>query len=296
MTIYGDGTVLESDSETGTNQYRVRLPFGVGHLNAAAILHSNENSGKSFYVRRDGIMVEEKRRETSLESSFLGRRHKLLFATENVYVFMRLYVLLVNIISEMEVHLTAYEPAEDPSVSYHNPAISGERTGERPSFSSLLTTLKHVVTGKTETKTFETLGRRCSKEKVHEISALPRLIELCSLYLIKVVQEDCLLSLYDCCRPPSMDLIAARSRCFAIHPDATYRIQFNEETKEMAFMYLPKRRQLALTVQEFPGDDSDVGVGPVAENDVEQEEESVREDINPRESKRLKPTNDSMEF
>ena len=69
---------------------------------------------------------------------------------------------------------------------------------------------------------FEALGHMVSKEKVHQIAVLPKLIECCVDSLVKVAEEDTLLHLYDFCQYSDVDPVALQgpihhSWCCLLH-------------------------------------------------------------------------------
>jgi hypothetical protein len=66
-----------------------------------------------------------------------------------------------------------------------------------PLFLSLISNLKEYINEDIEFKSYEMSCRTMCKEHVHELAALPRLVEKCADALVKVAREDVLLSLYD---------------------------------------------------------------------------------------------------
>ena len=61
-----------------------------------------------------------------------------------------------------------------------------------------------VVCRKVEAKDYESYCRRVSKEKVHQMAVLPKLIDKCTDALLNVAKEDALLRLFDYCLPQQM--------------------------------------------------------------------------------------------
>ena len=64
--------------------------------------------------------------------------------------------------------------------------------------------LEKVVCRKIEAKDFESYCRRVSKEKVHQMAVLPKLIDKCADALLNVAKEDALLRIFDYCLPKQM--------------------------------------------------------------------------------------------
>lgn len=238
--------------------YRVKLPFGLGHLAPSAILYAVPSKETPF-IRRDGVMVRDESTFEVEESSpvKLGDQYQLLFGTEKIYLFLRLYSLLCSILTDTREYCETHPPPEDPTNSYITSKISPlpKKEHERLTFSGLLVPLQKVLSGDMSARDFETLGRKVSKEKVYQISALPKLIERCMDAMVKVAEEDTLLHLYDHCRfSEDVDPVALRAQCLSIVPDAAYRIQFDRSTGKIRCCYLPRDEKLLTSPRDDPVD------------------------------------------
>jgi hypothetical protein len=253
MTIYGAGTVASftEKDESGKAKYRIKLPFGVAYVGPSAILYAIA-SKDTPYVRRDGVMMrDESVAENGGSIGKLDQKYKLLFGTENVYLFLRLYSLLCSALSSIREHCEMFENVEDPASSYYNPVPKEtEEAAPRLDYSSVVSALHKVLSRKMEFKDFESLGRKVSKEKVHQMAALPKLIERCTDALLKVAKEDALLHLYDFCQNQGVDPVAVRTHCLGFATDAVYRIQYNPSDKLLCFSYLPKNEELLTTPRD----------------------------------------------
>jgi hypothetical protein len=241
-TIYGDG-VITSFTEA-KHEYRVKLSFGIGHLRPSALLHPLAVK-ETPYVRRDGTMV----REYDVPvvgggGAKLGAKYQLLYGTERIYIFMRLYTLLTNLLANVREHCETFASGADPADHYHNPAHKEggkrrRRKSERLDYSGMLSMLKKLLADECDTKEFESLGLKVSKEKVHVMAALPKLADRCVESLVSVAKEDVLLHLYDYCQYREVDPSLVRKQCFAMAPDADFRIQY-DGSESLSFSYLPK--------------------------------------------------------
>lgn len=253
MTIYGAGTVASftEKDESGKAKYRIKLPFGVAYVGPSAILHAVA-SKDTPYVRRDGVMMrDESVGENGGLIGKLDQKYKLLFGTENVYVFLRLYSLLCSILSSIREHCEMFENVEDPASSYYNPVPKDtEEAAPRLDYSSVIAALNKVLSKKMDLKDFESLGRKVSKEKVHQMAALPKLIERCTDALLKVGKEDALLHLHDFCQNQGVDPVAVRTRCLGFATDAVYRIQYDPSGELLCFSHLPKNEELLTTPKD----------------------------------------------
>jgi hypothetical protein len=187
-------------------RYRVKLPFGVASIRPSAIIHSVLQPDGGIMVRREGVMVKDDTKEGKGEGLFaekLNKKFQLMFATESVYVFMRLYCLLVSLLTDTREYLKASPQSEDPTDSYQIPShIKEERNREQQqpaNFAGVISFLGKVVARNVEAKDFETYCRRVSKAKVHQMAVLPKLVDKCTDALLNVAKEGILLHLSDYC-------------------------------------------------------------------------------------------------
>lgn len=239
-TIFGEGTIASFMDVSGHvgPRYRVKLPFGLAHLSPSAILYAVP-SVDAPHIRRDGIMVREEAALYAKEGSArLDARYQLLFGTEKIYQFLRLYLLLCSLLSDTREHCASVPPRADPADSYVNPGSATRTASRAGDFSTLLAAIRRVVAGDTSGRAFEALARAVSRDKVHQIAALPALTERCLEALVKVAEEDALLHLYDFRQDRSVDPVAVRSLCLAVVPDAYYRIQYDREAGTVRCCYL----------------------------------------------------------
>jgi len=258
-------------------RYKVRLPFGVASVRPYAILHALPQSDGVLMVRRDGVMTKDDRPDEAGEGIFaekLNKKFELMFATESVYVFMRVYCLLVSLLNNTREHVATVGPTKDPRDSYCVPAPVEEVREKRPrpiaDFPGAILMLTEVVSRKVEMKEYETYCRRVCKSKVHQMVVLPKLIDKCTDALLNVAKEDALLPLFDYCLHREMDPVQLRSLCFSVTPDASYRIQYDNSTGHMFFAFLPGGERLFTVPQDE---------GSMQEDDEEDEMKDAEETL-----------------
>jgi hypothetical protein len=203
-TSFGDGTILaffEGNANTGP-RYRVKFPFGIGFVNPSAIMHGLTQTDGSKYVRHDGLMEKENECvETNGSSVRLDKKFKLLFGSDRIYLLVRLFSFLVNMLDEIEAWVAANPALEDPATGYYNPIKSQDEKKEATlDFKSLMSNLERVVSRDMTNKDFEAFCRGMSGTMVHKMAALPKLVEKCADMLFQTAKEDLLLQLFDYCQ------------------------------------------------------------------------------------------------
>eukprot|EP00980_Cylindrotheca_fusiformis_P010028 scaffold2214_cov139-Cylindrotheca_fusiformis.AAC.25 len=290
-TAFGDGTVLsfiEGEKDLGP-RYRIKFPFGIGFISASSIAHGLHTDGVK-YVRSDGCYVKDDEKEAPAIK--LDQKFTLLFGTESIYVFIRLYSGLVSLLDDVQAYCFTNPTMADPAKSYHNPMESAdEKLDIKLNFSTMISKLQKVISKKLSAKDFEAYCRRMSPEMVHKMSALPKIIEQCADCMRRTAVEDLLLPLFDFCKYPESDPVLVRSKCLSLSPEVAYRIQLNASTGRLYFSYLPDGEVLSTAPLDDDDDDDDdddeVMEGPDASDDeidddddimdVEDEEEDLRQ-------------------
>ena len=192
----GDGTILQylPRAKIGRPQYLVKFPFGIDCVRAQNILHSlGEGS------------IELEGNEDDKDVVRLDKKFKLLFGTESIYLFIRLFTSLVSMLHEVDIHVRDNPAGPDPSAAYYDPMNSQEDEEEKKDiekfdFRSLMDKLQDVIAGRVSTKEYETYCRRVSPDVVHKMASLPRLIERSTEMLKQSANEDVLIKLFDHCQ------------------------------------------------------------------------------------------------
>jgi hypothetical protein len=205
-TAFGDGTIIsfmEGNSQCAS-RYRIKLPFGIAFVQPYAVLHALSGPDGTIYVRRNGQMEKEESRDDG-DSVRLDKKYRLLFGSEHIYLFVRLFSYLVSLLTEIEEDIRSNPNMVDPASKYYNPMEPAEEGGKqktRLDFYAVTLNLQHVISRKLEAKDFEAFCRRVSREHVHKMAALPKLVEKCADALLQVAKEDLLLYLNDYCQAP----------------------------------------------------------------------------------------------
>jgi Sin3 family co-repressor len=280
-TIFGVGTISSFTEPTPVSgpKYRVKLPFGLGHLVPSAILYAMPLKDAPF-IRRDGEMVrEDPTMEAEENAPRLDPKYKLLFGTQKIYLFIRLYSLLCSVLSDTKSFCDKSPAPVDPADNYISPTKKTEKKDghHKLDFCTVLSVLKKVLANKATSGELEALGRKVARDRVHQISALPKLIERCTDALRKVAHEDTLLHLYDYCQYSNDDPVAVRSHCLSIVPDAFYRIQLDPVDGTLNYCYLESGSPL-LTAPN-PDEEEDIEDDTNMDTGDDMMDEDVNEDF-----------------
>jgi hypothetical protein len=193
----GDGVILaalEGDSSAGP-RYRVEFPFGIGYLRSHAILHEIENSESAKMMEKEQVPIDN---EAAVR---LDKKFKLLFGSECIYLFLRLFTSLVTLLDQIETDIRDQATDGDPTTGYYDPMNSmDEKEVPKLDFTTVVTKLKSVFAGSLSLKDFEAYCRRVSPESVFKMAALPKLVERGATTLKKMAEEDLILQLFDHCQ------------------------------------------------------------------------------------------------
>jgi hypothetical protein len=285
MTALGVGTIQAFVSTVHGPRYRVKLPFGSAILQPYVILYNVDAKDGSRYVRRDDAMVKEtgrvaKERSDEDNSVVVDQKFKLLFGSDSVYLFLRLYGFLVSLLDEIHEFLRSNPTTVDPSKLYYNPIKSGPgdhlmQGGSKLDYSAVISNLRKVIDKTMTIKDFQTFCRRVSRDIVHKMAALPRLVEKCGDMMIKVSEEELLPRLYDICQYTGQNPVSLRNACLVISRSVSYRIQYNASNGRLYFSYLPMGEELStVPVGDVDGDDDEED-----EDDEEMEDGEVEDDF-----------------
>jgi hypothetical protein len=107
---------------------------------------------------------------------------QVLFGTEKIYLFMRLYVLLVTMLYQAKASLYS----------------KGAGVDESGPFTGVVASLKEFLRGKIDSKAFQEDCIKNVDNDVYNFVAIPPLVEKCAAALVKMSKEDCLEELYEC--------------------------------------------------------------------------------------------------
>lgn len=212
-TAFGDGTILafyEDDGHLGP-RYRIKFPYGTGYVYPSAIMHVIYQKNGPKFVRRGGMMEKDDESAAARPRSGakLDKKFKLLFGSDTIYVFVRLYTFLVSSMDEINSFLRVNPTIVDPASRYYNPMKSSQgekkmssmmKKNHKMNFKSIMEHLHMVVLKKLSIKDYETICRRIAPDIVHKMASLPKLIEKCSEMLVQTCKEELILRIYDHCQ------------------------------------------------------------------------------------------------
>lgn len=196
-TSIGNGQVVEylDGKASGEPRYRVSFPMGTGYIRSERVL--NALSGGPDAVAN----MEEESDEVHLDQKF-----KLLFGTESIYLFVRLYTSLVSLLHDIDVHVRDNPSPPNPKLSYYDPMNSQEEDKEKQvdtekfDFDTLISKLQSLMEDKINSKGFESFCRRLAPDLVHKMASLPRLIERAADMLKQTANEGFLPELLENCQ------------------------------------------------------------------------------------------------
>jgi len=302
QTAFGEGIIKEyvRGANGSDGRYNVKLSFGDASLLPSAILHGISGDALPKYVRHDGVMVKEDELYKSTNGSAdkdrsrhkLDNRFKVLFGSQTVYVFLRLFTMLVSMLDDLKAIANTADVDEDPSEQYYNPlrppiepstsdtetttAAATTTKSTRLNYDGIMACLKNVVCGTMEFKEYEGFCRRISQQQVHNMASLPKLVEKCAIALVHVAKEDLVLTLHDYGQYTGMDPAQVRSYSLATTKEAVYRIQYDLDDGKLFFSYVPESEDMMTAPpQELAGDDMDMDDDDDSMH-VEDEEEDLR--------------------
>lgn len=279
-TAFGDGQIISmiEGNHNAALRYKVKLPFGTSYVRPSAVIHLLPSTTKAQYARSGGFMEFVERPDDRMDGNevkLLDKNCHLVFGTEKMYVFMRLYCLLVRLLSESKSHLKNLGPVHentrhlvhdsqslgigsihrmegvDPfrTSGFPKGALSGasDKKHINLGYRNLKDALKQYIRGDIDAKMYESSCRTLTKGKVFQLAAIPKLLEKCADAMVKVAREDVALTLFDYSQLKHMDPVLLRSQCLGITSDASFRIQYDPIHENMYFSFLPVEVDLLTT-------------------------------------------------
>jgi len=233
-TSFGDGRILahnEAAPSLGAN-YKIDLPFGTGYIRPSSILHHLPPTEQVQYGRLGGFMELIEAADEPMngdEVKILGPSCRLVFGTEKVYIFMRLYCALIALFDSTRERM------------------------EPKNYNGFVDALKGYINEDIQFKAYELRCRAATKEKCHELSAVPRLIEKCADALVKVAKEDKLLGLFDFYQLKHRDPVLQRTQSLNLSDEAAYRIQYEPSDGRVRFSYLARDKDMLTSPRNSNG-------------------------------------------
>lgn len=236
-TVFGDGEVLSTSGlESSTLMYEVKVSTGIALIRPSAIVQVLPGAtGPIEQVEGNSGAI--------VDSSY-----KVIFGGEKIYLFLRMYCLLVDTLSRARNLLDSAKEGETAPVRKDTDETYQEDESVKPKYTGydgLVALLKDHLSGGPTYAQYETWCRSLSKAKVAELASIPRILEKCREALAKVAKEDILHFLFDLSRFEQMkDLTLLRSESLKISHDAVYRIQYSSSDGQLSCTYLPPRIDL----------------------------------------------------
>ena len=281
VTSYGEGLiekVLEGNSKVGL-RYKIKLPFvtnsGGAFIRPESILYVVNEPGKEKYIRVGGKMrLLTSNNELPSSGIRLDDRFTTFFANESAYRFLRMYCLLVQILSNSQESIDA-ENREYNAMEIDKKDDEKKKDTKLYDYPSYLSMVQKCLTSDMSEIDYERYCRKTTKTKVAQLTVIPKLVEKCVDALFRVSREDVLLTLFD--HSSEKDPVKLRSRCLSVIENACYRIQYSSEDMACYFAYVePDQDLMALQrVNDVrPSDDqvTDDGMEDLVEDEVVESE------------------------
>jgi len=217
-TAVGDGEIIAvMEGKTPDSfRYLVKFSFGVGYVQPSAVAHLLPSSGIISDMGTSLDVVASKLMQDDIQ---------VLFGTENIYVLMRLYILLVTMLYQAKGSLSGY--------------------------SDVMSSLQKLIQGKIVAKDFEAECRANVDKAVYNFVVIPPLVEKCADALVRVAKEDFLENLYHCSKLKLKDLHQLRNLSLGMltlemTDEPLYRIQIQSSASRVFFSCLPAGVELQL--------------------------------------------------
>lgn len=250
--------------------YKVQFKYGaIGFIRPCSIIHLMPGSDVP-YARRGGFMEFVEQTNSNSENA-LGKDIQVLFGTEKMYLFLRMYCLLLSILEETQksfesknTNNNTMEGVEMKSDNGNNMVIGASsstqssttdiRVKYKKCFHGIIQALCDTLTQQITKKKFEICCRNIisgtQQKDIYKLAALPKLVEKCSDMLVKISREDLCLSLYDLSILASQhkDPVLLRQQTKEVTKDmqACYRIQYCPQTQEILFGFMNPDAQVLI--------------------------------------------------
>eukprot|EP00594_Rhizosolenia_setigera_P008265 CAMPEP_0178955992 /NCGR_PEP_ID=MMETSP0789-20121207/9949_1 /TAXON_ID=3005 /ORGANISM="Rhizosolenia setigera, Strain CCMP 1694" /LENGTH=1418 /DNA_ID=CAMNT_0020637757 /DNA_START=123 /DNA_END=4379 /DNA_ORIENTATION=- len=264
-------TPSSSSSDDDNNRfYKVQFKYGaIGFIRPCSIIHLMPGSDVP-YARRGGFMEFVEQTNSNSENA-LGKDIQVLFGTEKMYLFLRMYCLLLSILEETQksfesknTNNNTMEGVEMKSDNGNNIVIGASsstqssttdiRVKYKKCFHGIIQALCDTITQQITKKKFEICCRNIisgtQQKEIYKLAALPKLVEKCSDMLVKISREDLCLSLYDLSILASQhkDPVLLRQQTKEVTKDmqACYRIQYCPRTQEILFGFMNPDAQVLI--------------------------------------------------
>ena len=163
---------------------------------------------------------------------------RLIFGTEKVYIFMRLYCALIALFESVKTGMKSSQDKSDMDMDID------EKIRTRSVYPGFLAVLKDYINENILFKAYELRCRALTKHRCFELSAIPRLVEKCADALVKIAREDKILGLFDFYQLKHMSPVLQRTQSLDLHGDSGYRIQYSPDEGKIHFNYLARDKEM----------------------------------------------------
>ena len=293
-TFYGDGIIINvgmSTQSRDANCYTVKLSYGIAYLRQSYILHtlpsSVSTSDEKHYVRHRDGKFSRIEKSIHVQDAIFVKSCFTFFATEKIYLFLRLYCVLVGILAEGYAYFSSAPSSVKVDVSSSDAKSGGtdslgrgiseaSRPGDqyKKSYSGLLSALSDFLGGGMTSKTFEATCRTLCAKHVFKYALLPSILKKCAEELLKVVDEETYLTLLDYARIPQIDISLLRELSLRCSDGAsTYRLQYDAAGQSLMCCYVPEGSSLVVASSSI-----DASAEADYMNDADGENEEMADD------------------
>lgn len=293
-TFYGDGIITNvgvSTQSRDANCYTVKLSYGIAYLRQSYILHtlppSVPSSEEKHYVRLHDGKFSRIEKNMDVKDAISVKSCFTFFGSEKIYLFLRLYCVLVGILAEGYAYFSSVHSSFKNDVSSSDARCGGtdslgrgiseaSRPGDqyKKSYTGLLAALSDFLGGGMTSKTFEATCRTLCAKHVFKYALLPNILKKCAEELLKVVDEEAYLTLLDYARIPQIDISLLRELSLRCSDGAsTYRLQYDAAAQSLMCCYVPEGSSLVVASSSI-----DASAEADYMNDADGENEEMADD------------------
>jgi hypothetical protein len=248
VTAYGKGTIISilESNQKADFRYKISLSYGTAYIRPESILHLSPGRGK--FVRQNNRM-QASTLSTEGSGICLNPKFSLMFGNHNMYIFFRMYILLIQILASCKECL---EQQSENDILSETPILY-----KKFKYVDFLSKLQQLLKKEISSLDFERACRSASIHKVAQMAVLPKLIEKCANFVCKLSRDPSVFALYDCSIMIQSDPIRLRSCCLSVNESASYRIQYDKKSGWIYFSYLELEQDLMVVPEYDEEEDED---------------------------------------
>jgi hypothetical protein len=167
-TPVGDGQIV-SLVDRPFMRYLVKFEYGIGYVLPRNVVEPLPISESDMSAMNDDVDDDDVAKASQLMPDDI----QVLFGTEKMYLFMRLYILLVTMLYQAKDAVDRMSAVPD----------------KQDLFSWLVSSLKDLLIGKTNGKAFEDECKKNLEKDVYNYVAIPPLVVKCAAASIRMAKE-----------------------------------------------------------------------------------------------------------